>query len=101
MSAGEIRRRFRLALAGYLILAAATVTGLWIDHDQTQGLKDTQKALQHDTAALAHAIANGQTYLCREIAAINGQLTENLRGPIRCVTQQQRYQQIIDRLESQ
>lgn len=101
MSAEEIKRRFRLALAGYLLLAAVIVSGLWIDHDQTQSLKRTQGQLQHDTAELAHAIANGQTYLCRQIAAINGNLTESLRGPIQCVTQQQRYQEIISRLESQ
>ena len=94
--------RFRLVLIGYIIFAFFVVAGLTINYIQTQQIRHNQDALKHDTAALARAIANGQTYLCNQIATLSGEAI--LRGPqpikVRCVTQEQRYNQIISSLES-
>ena len=94
MQRDEILRRFRLVLIGYTIVAVTLVVGLAIDWRQTQKIRDTQQALIHDTEQLARAIANGQTYLCDQIARLGGE--HEIR--IHCLTQQQRFQQIINRL---
>jgi hypothetical protein len=41
----EIRRRFRLALAGYLVLAAACIAGIAVNYEQQRQIRSSQKRL--------------------------------------------------------
>jgi hypothetical protein len=102
MARDETLRRLRLVLLGYLIIAATLVVGLAVDYAQTQDIRDTQQNLISDTEQLARAIANGQTYLCDQIAVLSGEAL--LRGhqtiQVHCFSQEQRYRQIISRLSA-
>lgn len=92
------RRAFTLVAIAYACLALGAIISLYLFGRQTDRIDTTQQALRADTATLAHEIAAGQVYLCDLIAALNLASHANLH--IYCVTQQQRYQHIIDRLES-
>ena len=96
--AAQVWRNHRAVMLSYVIFAVFVVAGVWINFTQTQNNRETETALAHDTASLARAIANGQTYLCGQILALEVEHHETVR--IRCLSQEQRYNQIISSLES-
>jgi len=94
-----IRRRFRLILLAFVIFTVTACVSAFIDVHQGSNLKKTQDAFKRVTVELAIAIANGQTYLCNQIAALYGE--SGTPHNINCFSRQQRYQQIISRLQTQ
>jgi hypothetical protein len=98
VSEADVRKRFRQVAIAYAIIATTVVAGLWINWSQTESIHKTQHALQHDTAELAKALAAGQAYLCHRIADLA--LTQRA-VTVQCLSAQQRYAEIITRLESQ
>jgi hypothetical protein len=66
VSAGEIRRRFRLVLAAYVILALAATAGVYLNQRQNDTVKKHQAVL----AKHQRQLASHQTQITRNQAAI-------------------------------
>jgi hypothetical protein len=60
----QLRRRFRLALVGYLVLAAFCVAGLIVFGIQQSEIKETQQRVEHNARQLAELLSAAQFQLC-------------------------------------
>jgi hypothetical protein len=94
----ELFRRFRWALAGYVVLALAVIAGLAVSYVHERDINNDQKAIKRNTYQLAVLLAAAEYQICK--SSDDTRMTLKLDNLIDCHADRQSAVDIYQRLTS-